>query len=506
MLDTAGSEDNAIAWFIVQRNKGNDRPMHEFGDFVEDIIKERIERVPGVGRVSVFGGSEQEIHVVVDPQLLARYQLTVSDVLGQLRAANISGSAGSVDEGKRRYVVRTEGELNTLDGIREVVLRTYTDSDTGRVGRVTVGDVADVAFGHKDPTASIRLLGRPAIAFNATRQIGANVMEIMAGIHVAVDELNAETIPQAGLSLRQVYDETVYIESAIELVRQNMWIGGSLAAIVLLLFLRSLRATLVVSVAIPVSVIGAFVAMAALGRSINVISLAGLAFAIGMVVDAAIVVLENIFRLREEGKSTAEAAYEGARQVWGAVLVSALTTVMVFIPILIMQLEAGQLFRDIAVAISVAVVLSLVVSITVIPALSKRLLRFRVDDSTHRSIARLRLPIIDWMAGGFVLIMTGFTTLVLRSRTVAVVVVAGVTLLASWGAWTFAPKLEYLPEGNRNLVFGIIIPPPGYNLDTMTQIAQRMEEEIRPFWADERCPVVEEGTLVPRSVPRLRLK
>ena len=186
VLDTAGSEDNAIAWFIVQRNEGNDRPMHEFGDFVEDVIKERIERVPGVGRVTVFGGSEQEIHVVVDPQLLARYQLTVSEVLGQLRAANISASAGSVDEGKRRYVVRTEGELNTLDGIREVVLRTYTDSDSGRVGRVTVGDVADVAFGHKDPTASIRLLGKPAIAFNATRQIGANVMEIMTGIHEAV--------------------------------------------------------------------------------------------------------------------------------------------------------------------------------------------------------------------------------------------------------------------------------------------------------------------------------
>ena len=154
--------------------------------------------------------------------------------------------------------------------------------------------------------------------------------------------------------------------------------GGTLAVLILLLFLRSLRATLVIAVAIPVSVIGAFVAMAAMGRSINVVSLAGIAFAVGMVVDAAIVVLENIYRLREQGYSAVKAAALGAQQVWGAVLVSSLTTVMVFIPILVMELEAGQLFRDIAVAISVSVSLSLVVSITVIPAISQRLFKVSV--------------------------------------------------------------------------------------------------------------------------------
>ena len=192
-------------------------------------------------------------------------------------------------------------------------------------------------------------------------------------------------MPGSGLSLRQVYDETVYINSAIDLVKQNIWIGGSLAVFILLLFLRSLRATLVIAIAIPVSVIGAFVAMAAMGRSINVISLAGIAFAIGMVVDAAIVVLENIYRLREQGYSAARASYHGARQVWGAVLVSALTTVMVFIPILVMELEAGQLFRDIAVAISVSVMLSLLVSITVIPAISQKLFQFSAADGQRKS-------------------------------------------------------------------------------------------------------------------------
>ena len=310
-LDTAGSEDNAISWFIIRRTEGNERPIHEFGDFVRDVVKDRIERVPGVSRVEVYGDSEREIQIVVRPELLAFYRLTVSDVIRALRQGNASLSAGNVEEGKRNYVTRVEGELNTVETIQQVVVRSDEDLASGRVARVVVGDIADVKFGYRDPVSNIRLNGEPAIAFNAKRETGANVIQIMAGIADAVDELNAGAIPAQGLTLRQVYKETVYINSAIELVRQNIWIGGTLAAIILLLFLRSFRATLVISLAIPVSVIGAFVAMAALGRSINVISLAGLAFAVGMVVDAAIVVLENIYRLRERGLSGPRSRLQG---------------------------------------------------------------------------------------------------------------------------------------------------------------------------------------------------
>ncbi len=481
-LETAGSEDNPIAWFIVRRQPGNERPIHEYGDFVEDIIRDRIERVPGVGRVEVYGGAERQIEVTVEAELLARYGLTVSEVVRALRQANASASAGDIDEGKRRYVVRTEGELNRLEDIEAVVLR--SDEGAGRLARVTVGDIAEVAFGYKDPTSSIRILGEAAMAFNAQRQTGANVIETMRGIDAAVQELNEFIVPDAGLTLKQVYDETVYINSAIDLVQQNIWIGGTLAAIVLLLFLRSGRATLTVSLAIPVSIIGCFVAMAALGRSINVVSLAGLAFAVGMVVDAAIVVLENIFRLRERGVPIMRAAYEGARQVWGAILVSALTTVMVFIPVLIMQLEVGQLFRDIAVAISVAVLLSLVVSVTVLPALARFLLGNR-EGAPETSITRMRLPLIDGFANGFVRIVMAFVEATVRRRALALGVVLVVTALASLGAWQLLPKLEYLPEGNRNLVFGVMIPPPGYNLETMEEIASRVEGEIRPLWVTE---------------------
>ena len=481
-LDTAGSDDNAIAWFVVNQLEHSDQPIHEFGDFVTDIIKERIERVPGVGRVNVYGGSEREIHIIVDPNRMARYQFTVGNLVDALRDANVSLGAGDIDEGKRRYVVRTEGELNHPDIIREVLLRGHNDGG----GRVTVGDIAEVRFGYKEPGATIRFMGQPSIAFNAARQTGANVIEIMAGIREAADELSRSAVPAAGLRLRQVYDETVYINSAIALVQQNIWVGGTLAALILLLFLRSPRATLVISIAIPVSVVGAFVAMAALGRSINVISLAGLAFAVGMVVDAAIVVLENIYRHKEAGHPNAKAAFLGAQQVWGAVLVSALTTVMVFIPILVMQLEAGQLFRDIAVAISVAVVLSLLVSITVIPALSARLFRSagRTDDAKH-AMQPMRLPVIDPIAHYLANCFNRFTAEVVRSKKLAFTITAAITVAASLAAWQWLPKLEYLPEGNRNLLFGIVIPPPGYNLDTTTKIAEGIEQEIRYLWAHD---------------------
>lgn len=483
-LATAGSDDQPIAWFIIRRATGNERPIDSYRDFADDVIRDRLERVAGVSRINVFGGSEREMKIIVDPLRMTQYGLTVPAVVEALRDANVSLSAGDVNEGKRRYVVRTEGQFETPDQVRAVLLRSIEDPATGRVARVVVGDIAEVDFGYKERTSTIRFLGEPALALNAVRETGANVIETMEGIRAAVAELNQTLLPAQQLTLTQAYDETSYIDSAISLVRQNIWVGGALAATVLFLFLRSWSATLIVSLAIPVSVIGSFVAMAALGRSINVISLAGIAFAVGMVVDAAIVVLENIYRLRQEGMAAARAVYEGARQVWGAVLVAALTTVMVFIPILTMKLEVGQLFRDIAVAISVSVMLSLIVAITVIPALAQRLLGGAATDVA----ATRRLPFVDSTAAAFVAAASVFTRRIVEHRMLALGLVVVVCGTAGLGTWLFFPKLEYLPEGNRNLVFGIVLPPPGYNLDTMSEIAERIEAEVRPLWASETGP------------------
>lgn len=480
-LDTSGADDNPIAWMILQRNPGQTRPMQEFGDFANDVIAERLERVEGVAAVNVFGGVERELQIIINPTKLAEFRLTIPEIVGRLRSAGISVSAGDVEEGKRRYVVRVEGELNTINAVNDVVLRSdAVRTDTTSAGRVFVRDVANVGFGYKEPRAHIRQRGAASIAINAVRENGANVIKTMAGIRAALDDLRAAELPAAGLNIEQVYDETVYIDGAIDLVISNIWIGGLLAAAVLLIFLRSIRATLVISLAIPVSIVASFVAMAALGRTLNVISLAGIAFAVGMVVDAAIVVLENIYRLRQEGMEPKKAAYEGARQVWGAILVSALTTVMVFIPILVMDLEAGQLFRDIAVAISVSVVLSLLVAMTVIPALSSRLL---AGGKSHLTI--LPLPIIDHFGRGFTWVMSSYTSLTIRYRLLGILSVSAITAAAIWGSATYLPKLEYLPEGNRNLVFGVILPPPGYNLATTTDIAERIEAVAEPLWSRE---------------------
>ena len=416
-MRTAASEDTPIAWIILLRAPGETRDIHTFGDFVDGVVQDRLERVPGVARVNVYGGSTREMVVTVHPQAMARYGLGVSDTLTALRAANSSVSAGDVNEGKRRYVVRTEGQFDSLDDLRAVVLKPPDDTTQG-LGRVTVGDIATVRFDYVEPVSRIRYNGQPALAINAVRETGANVIETMAGIRQTIAKLNASDLPAQGLILHQVYDETVYINSSIDLVRQNIFIGGTLAAFVLLIFLRSAGATLAVSIAIPVSVVGAFVAMAFMGRSLNVISLAGIAFAVGMVVDAAIIVLENIYRLRQQGIGHKEAAYQGAAQVWGAVLVSVMTTVVVFIPILIMDLEVGQLFRDIAVALSVSVLLSLVVAVTVIPTLSTRLLG-------SSPITRQRVPIVDDIAEAIVAAIVAMTRTVIRSRAASLAVVVG---------------------------------------------------------------------------------
>ena len=488
-MRTSGSDDNPIAWFTMVKVANDVKSMHTYGDFAEDTIQDRLERVPGVSRVNVYGGSQQRMEIIVNPDSMARYGLTVTEVVGKLRAANASVSAGDVEEGKRRYVVRTEGELSKIEHVRAVLLRSERDTTSGRMARVTVGDIAEVKLNYKDPVARIRFNGQPAMAVNIVRENGANVIEVMAGIKQAISELNTSALADAGLKLVQVYDETTYINSSIELVQQNIVVGGLLAAFMLLMFLRSGGATLIVSLAIPISVIGAFVAMAALGRSINVISLAGIAFAVGMVVDAAIVVLENIYRHRERGKSRSEAAYLGASQVWGAVLVSALTTVMVFIPILIMELEVGQLFRDIAVALSVSVMLSLLVAVTVIPALANRLL----GKDTDTTVKRLRIPVIDDFAEWFVRATVGFTRRVTASRALALMVVFVICGSGAFVTWKLLPKLDYLPTGNKNLIFGLLVPPPGYNLKTTVGIAQQFEDTVRPHLSTKEKPFAKQG-------------
>lgn len=243
---------NAIAWFVLRPKPGNPVNIYHLRDFAEDFIKPRLERVPGVATSGIFGGQERQLRVEIDPYALAGRGITVPQLGAALARENQNISAGDFEEGKRRYVVRTIPEFRSPQDVENVVI-TYQQGQP-----VYVRDVARVHLDYKDADFVVRHQGRPAIAMNALRATGSNVIETMRGIRQAVHELNASVVGDRELEMIQVYDETEYINSAISLVESNIVVGGALAVLVLLLFLRSLSSTFVVGVAIPISAVGTF--------------------------------------------------------------------------------------------------------------------------------------------------------------------------------------------------------------------------------------------------------
>jgi HAE1 family hydrophobic/amphiphilic exporter-1 len=459
IIQAVGAQAGAMAWFVVLPAEEDpfEGEIATLLTFVEEVAKPEFERVPGVGAVNTFAGREQEMHVVIDPAALAARQITITEFVSAIERENRNYSGGDFDEGKRRYVVRTVGEYESPEDIANIVVAVRNGVP------VYVRDVARVEDGYSKPFARAYYFDQPMIAFNAVRETGANVLEVMQGLKVALASVNEELMAPRGLRILQVWDETEYIYSAIGLVQQSLVLGGILAILILLVFLRSRSSTLVVAVAIPISVIGTFLLMNWFGRTLNVISLAGMAFAVGMVVDNSIVVLENIYRHRQMGKSRFHAAYDGATEVWGAVLASTLTTIAVFLPVLFVQEEAGQLFRDIAIAISCAVGLSLLVAISVIPSLSAKILGVAEKEARDRSFRGL------WGLVGraqrFNEWVTETVARILASTPRRLSVVVGFTATAVLLSFLLMPQAEYLPTGNQNLLFGIILPPPGHSLE-----------------------------------------
>ncbi len=480
---TSNSDDSPIARLALVAKKGTNTDLEGLGSFLETNVVEPLGRVDGVAEISFNGGGRQEMRVFIDPDKLTQYKISLSAVIEALKSSSSMMSVGVVNEGKRTYAVRTEAVNYTPDTAGRIILRTAV-SASGTLVPLLLSDIAEIELRIQQRSSFRRLNGEDAIIINALRAQGSNVVETMTKLRAEIDVLNNTVLDARGLTMRVVYDETGYISSAINLVKQNIWIGGTLAVGVLLLFLRSLLPTIIVFAAIPVSVIGTFVAIAGLGLSINVISLAGLAFAVGMVVDASIVSLENIFRLRQRGLSAENAAFHGARQVWAPILGSALTTVIVFIPVLMVDLPVGQLFRDIGIAISVSVLISVVVSVTVIPALASRLLRGAPDKFTRM----FPVPGLDWLARNFARLFVGYAARTVRNQFVGLLVVCAVLAGAGGFTYRFMPQLDYLPDGNANFAFGRIFVPPGYSMDETLRIAEKMESAARPLWENDPEP------------------
>ncbi|CCH48285.1 efflux RND transporter permease subunit [Pseudodesulfovibrio piezophilus] len=489
IVSATGASTSPVIWMILKTLPGNDREVQTYRTYFENDIRQYLERIKGVADLFVGGGRENEMQIIVDPVRLAAYNMTIPQLIEILQNENISVSAGSLGVGRRDYRIRTPAEFKSEEEMESLVL-----SSSGEY-RFTLGDVASVQRGNEKATVAMLHNGDSAMAIGVKPESGANVIEMTDAVKKVVDGLNEGKLKDNGIHLDWVYDQRPYINGAIDLVQENIIIGSILAIVVLFVFLQSISATIIVAVSIPVSIIGAFIIFAAAGRSLNVISMAGISFAVGMLVDNAIVVLENIDRHRGMGKNALAAAYDGASEVWGAVLASTLTTVAVFLPVVFMEQEAGQLFKDIAIAVTCAITLSLFVSVLVIPMLARQFYgiaerRSGGKESGPRApvslslLKRLLAPLSTLgskMSNGIMALLDRC----ISSTGSRLLTVLSLTLASILMVWAFFPKMEYLPQGNRNLVISILIPPPGLSYEERLDIGKHVFNDTKELFGKE---------------------
>jgi HAE1 family hydrophobic/amphiphilic exporter-1 len=340
--------------------------------FADDRLKPDLESVDGSAAVKVSGGYEDEIQVFVDQQKLAQLNLSIDTIALRLREENVNLSGGRLEQGTQRFLVRTLNEFTSVQQMADAIIANVDDRP------VYLRDVATVTSGYKDREAITRVNGRESVELAVYKEGDANTVQLARGIRERIEEL-AKALPP-GSEMKLVYDQSTFISSAIGEVREAALLGGLLAILVLYLFLRDARATFITGLAIPVSVIGTFVLMYMFDLSLNIMSLGGIALAVGMLVDNAVVVLENVVRHREEGLSRVEAATLGTSEVGTAITAATLTSVAVFFPMVFITGIAGQLFRDQALTVSFSLLFSLVVAMTLVPMLAAGKPEYAVPD------------------------------------------------------------------------------------------------------------------------------
>ena len=467
IIETANA--SPIIWMMLQTKESNNRHIDEYKTFFDDEVVPAIKRVSGVSGTMTAGGRKQEMQISLDLNSLASYNLTIAEVTKILQSENVNISAGVQNMGRRSYRIRTVHKFATVQDIKDIILI------SNREQRVTLSDVADVNFGYETAKSVAMFLGKDGIFLGVQPTASANAVKLTNDVEKVVNDLNATILEKEKLKMIWLYDQRGYIVGSVDLVQQNIIIGGVLAIFMLILFLRAISPTAVVSIAIPISVIGTFIILSLMDRSLNTISLAGISFAVGMLVDSAIVVLENIDRHRKEGMSIPDAAYKGTSEVWGALIASASTTMAVFLPIIFLEDEAGQLFKDIAIAVVSSVSFSLFVSIAVIPMLWKKFASMSNKEiKTETALTRFGEKIVNFFMS--------FVHWSLKSAITKIATILTLGVLSASTIYLLFPKLDYLPQGNKNLIFNILITPPGlsYNerYDMGTYLMKRIEPNI----------------------------
>lgn len=469
-LGGGNGERPALTFFFLQVLPDNPRQVNDYVQFAEDVIRPALETVPGVASVQANSGagSAEELQIQFDPYRAAELGVPLPQVAARLgRSNDISG--GFVDVGRRQYTLRFAGRY-APEQLSDFVL------DWRNGSPVTLGDIANIEVKRGDSTGLATQNGNPALSIRIDKENSANALQTLNRVKDVVDELNATILVDEQLVMVQSFDASVFIYRAINLVTSNLVLGVMLSVGVLWWFLRRFRATMIVAIAIPISLLATFIVLRFTGRTLNVISLAGLAFAVGMVLDAAIVVLENIVRLRERGVSTFDAALQGATQVWSALLASTATTVAIFLPVVFMREVEGQLFGDLAITIAIAVVISLIVAVTLLPLASTRWLP---DSNLVDNHERL------WnRTTNAVMAMT--STPAKRRGLVAALISA--PLLSSW---LLLPEMDYLPPVKRDAVDAYFQFPPGTSSESIKhEYVDVLDRRMKPFMDGTREPAL----------------
>ncbi|WP_326534268.1 efflux RND transporter permease subunit, partial [Pseudorhodoferax sp.] len=457
--------NNSLTFFFVQLLPGTAGNIFDYRTLLEDRLVPRLSAITGVAGVTINDGAPEELSIAVDLERAAALGIRLPEIAAQAaRATDVS--AGMIESGRREYALRFAGRY-TPQTLSELVL-------AWRDGRpVRLGDVADIAVRRGEQRVYAYQNGNPALTVRVLRENGANVLATLDEVKRVVAEVRERELLPIGLDIAQSFDASLFINRAIGLLTGSLLAGIALAVGGLWWFLRNARATGLIAVAIPVSLLATFIVLKLTGRNLNVISLAGLAFAVGMVMDAAVVVAENIVRLRERGLSAIDAALKGTAQVGGALVASTLTTVAVFLPVLFMRDVEGQLFADLALTISVAVGISLLVAVTVLPTAMAMGAVGNVAQGNNRRWAL----IADW----------AMRSTASRARQIGwVVALVPLPLLL---AWVLLPRIDYLPPVKRAAIDVNFAFAPGMSPVRLNQeIAPVLLERMRPYMSGEKQP------------------
>jgi len=335
-------------------------------EMAENQIGPRLERAEGVAAVTTMGGLRRQIHVQLSKEKIAALDLPVNRISALLRSENTNTPLGEVNQGERTYLLRSQAQFQSLDEIRNLVLMTR-----GGVP-IYIRDVAEVVDTTEDVRSLLRINGLPGVRLSVQKQSGTNTVQVAQGIRDEIARINSE---MPNIKLNVLDDSSVYISRSIHSVQEHALIGAALVTLIIFLFLRSFRSTLIVCTSIPISVVGTFALLYFAGYTLNIMTFGGLALGIGMVVDAAIVVLENAYRHMEHGKDRVTAAIEGSEEVWGAIVASILTHIAVFVPLLFLTGISSILFKQLSVVVIFSLLMSLLVAVTLVPVLCANLLR-----------------------------------------------------------------------------------------------------------------------------------